>query len=140
MWACPSLRSGRHLTGFASLMASPPLRGPPGGSRKNKAIQPTLTPLAFYFTRHFPQQFSKSAFIEKRKRLKNYRLTTWPSVGSYPILSPIGATFLPSKRSCLRHLIGFFIGISTKGSCLRHLVYRFIENASKRTLFEAKFQ
>jgi hypothetical protein len=26
---------GRHLTGFASLMASPPLRGPPGGSRKN---------------------------------------------------------------------------------------------------------
>jgi hypothetical protein len=27
--------SGRHLTGFATLMASPPLRGPPGGSRKN---------------------------------------------------------------------------------------------------------
>jgi hypothetical protein len=26
--------TGRHLTGFASLMASPPLRGPPGGSRK----------------------------------------------------------------------------------------------------------
>jgi hypothetical protein len=30
---------GRHLTGFASLMASPPLRGPPGGSRKNLAIR-----------------------------------------------------------------------------------------------------
>jgi hypothetical protein len=27
--------TGRHLTGFASLMASPPLRGPPGGSRKD---------------------------------------------------------------------------------------------------------
>ena len=38
-WACPSLRSGRHLTGFASLMASPPLRGPPGGSRKNTTPQ-----------------------------------------------------------------------------------------------------
>jgi hypothetical protein len=58
--------TGRHLTGFASLMASPPLRGPSGGSRKNLAIRAKCLPL---FSFHFYKQAASLCGRRDKSRL-----------------------------------------------------------------------